>query len=150
VSEEQEALGLALQALGQKERSVAELGSWLRQRGVAGEQADEVVAHLLETEVLDDARFASRYAEDKRELSGWGGERIRAALLERGVAPADVEAALGGEGAEAELDRAVSLLRARGAPLEDERDRSRALGLLARRGYEAETAYEAIRRARAG
>jgi SOS response regulatory protein OraA/RecX len=40
VTEDRDALSLALRALGQKERSVAELGSWLRQRGVADDDAE--------------------------------------------------------------------------------------------------------------
>jgi regulatory protein len=143
----EEALSLALEALGRKERTVAELGEWLRGRGVEPEQADGVLEGLIEDGVLDDSRYARRYAEDKRELQGWGSERIRAALLERGVDGQDVEAALG-DGGEAEIDLAVKLLRDRGAPLEQAQERQRALGLLARRGYEAEVAYEAIRRAR--
>jgi regulatory protein len=150
VTEDRDALSLALRALGRKERSVAELGSWLRRRGVADDDAEQAIGHLIETEVLDDARFARRYAEDKRELSGWGSERIRAALIERGVPVADAEAAVGSEGAEPELERAVALLRDRGAALEEERGRNRALGLLARRGFGSDLAYEAIRRARAG
>lgn len=150
MTEDRDALSLALRALGRKERSVAEVGSWLRQRGVGDDDAEQAIGHLIETEVLDDARFARRYAEDKRELSGWGSERIRAALIERGVPVADAEAAVGSEGAELELERAVALLRERGAALEEERGRSRALALLARRGFESDLAYEAIRRARAG
>ena len=144
-----EALSLALGALAQKERTVAELGEWLRGRGVEPEQADGVVEALIGDGVLDDARYARRYAEDKRELRGWGSERIRAALLQRGVAGDDIEEALGEPGGDDEIELAVGLLRDRGAPLEDARERQRALGLLARRGYEAEVAYEAIRRARA-
>jgi regulatory protein len=145
VPEQREALGLALQALGSKERSIAELGSWLRKRGVAEDETIAVIDHLIETEVLDDARFARRYAEDKRELAGWGSERIHAALIERGVSHADAEAALGGEAAESELERAVTLLAQRARPLDTDRDRNSALGFLARRGYDSETAYEAIR-----
>ena len=37
---------------------------------------------------LDDERFAHRYAEDKRELSGWGSERIRARTGREGRRPA--------------------------------------------------------------
>ena len=137
-------LALALRALAQKERSVAELGEWLRGRGVAGDEAEEVVDHLIAIGTLDDERFAARFAEDKRELSGWGSERIRAALLERGIDRADVEAALAKD--DDELARAEQLLGERQIDLTDERGRARALGLLARRGYEAEVAYEAVRR----
>jgi regulatory protein len=140
-----DSLALALTALSHKERSVAELGRWLGERGVAADEAEQTLAHLIEVGAVDDARFAARYAEDKRELAGWGSERIRAALLERGVGRADVEAAIGLDDDVTEVERAVALLRDRGTELGGERARSRALGLLARRGYGSEVAYEAIR-----
>jgi regulatory protein len=141
----EEALELALQALGRKERSVAELGTWLRGRGVGAAEVEDVLEQLLATGALDDARFALRFAEDKRELAGWGGERIRAALTERGVPAADIEAALAAD--PGELERAEALLRDRGIDLGDDRGRGRALGLLVRRGYDSDLAYEAVRRA---
>lgn len=141
----EEPLDLALQALGRKERSVAELGSWLRGRGVDEREAEAVIERLIEVGTLDDARFARRYTEDKRELAGWGSERIRGALLERGVAACDVDDAVG-SGGEEELERAVRVLRARPC-MRDDRDRQRALELLIRRGYASEVAYEAVRKA---
>jgi regulatory protein len=137
-------------ALARKERSVAELHAWLNGRGVGEEEAAGVIDHLVSIDALDDASFARRFAEDKRALSGWGRERIAAALRERGVSEADVEAALAAEDAEQELERAVGLLEGRSAELHDDRGRSRALGRLVRRGFDSETAYEAIRRAGAG
>ena len=145
MADEPEAFALALQALSHKERSVAELGEWLRKRGVGETDAEETIAELVAAGTLDDARFAARYAEDKRELAGWGSERIRAALLERGVEHEEVEAALAGDDDATEADRAAALLRERGADLGDEAARGRALGLLARRGYSSDVAYEAIR-----
>jgi regulatory protein len=143
-----EPLSLALKALERKERTVAEMGSWLRARGVGSEEVEEVVDRLTSTGVLDDARYARRYAEDKRELRRWGSERIRAALLDRGVSVEDAEEALGDAGEEPELQRAVDLLRDRAGTLEGALERQRALGALIRRGYDSEVAYEAIRRAR--
>jgi regulatory protein len=145
LGEAQEAFALALQALSQKERSVAELGDWLRRRGVGEEEAEEAIGELVAAGTLDDARFAARYAEDKRELAGWGSERIRAALIERGVPHEEVEAALAGDDDLSEAGRAAMLLRRRGADLSDEPARHRALGLLARRGYSSDVAYDAIR-----
>ena len=143
-----EPLSLALQALDRKERTVAEMGSWLRARGVGTDEIEEVVDRLVSSGVLDDSRYARRYAEDKRELKRWGSERIRAALLDRGVAEEDVAEALADGGGEAEIEQAVQLLRDRGETLADALERQRALGALIRRGYESETAYEAIRRVR--
>lgn len=143
-----EPLALALQALDRKERTVAEMGDWLRARGVGADEAEGVVDRLVSTGVLDDARYARRYADDKRELRGWGSERIRAALRDRGVPDEDVEEALGDVDPEQEIERAVELLRSRGETLADALERQRALAALIRRGYDSEVAYEAIRRLR--
>jgi regulatory protein len=145
-----EPLSLALKALERKERSVAEMGDWLRARGVGPEEIEEVVDRLVGTGVLDDARFARRYAEDKRELRRWGRERIRAALLERGILSEDIDEALNDASGDQELDRAIDLLRERRCALDDPANRQRALGLLIRRGYDSEIAYEAIRHIRRG
>ena len=98
---------------------------------------------------LDDQRFARRYAEDKRELRGWGPERIREALTSRGVASDLVEMALEADSHDAQVRRASDLLARRGRPLDVDSDRARALGYLTRRGYEYEVAYEAVRTAAA-
>ena len=141
-----EPLALALQALSRKERTVAEMGSWLHARGVGTDDVEAVVGHLAETGTLDDRRFAERYAEDKRELSGWGEERIRMALAQRGVADEHISEVLQA-GDEDEASRAAAALQARGASLCDALERNKALGFLVRRGYSADVAYEAIRRA---
>ena len=73
-------------ALGQKERTEAELAEWLRERGVEeGDAGPGPRVRLAEAGALDDERFARRFAEDKRELRSWGPERIAEALRARGV-----------------------------------------------------------------
>jgi len=142
----QEALGKALGALRRRERSSAELHRWLCERGSDEALAEAVIAELLELGELDDERFAHAYAADKRELSGWGTQRIEAALVERGIGAA-LAACAATEPREAELERAVRLVAARAEDLGDDRGRARALSHLTRRGYEYELAYEAVRRA---
>ncbi len=70
---------------------------------------EKTIATLEEFGELDDARFARRYAEDKRELRGWGAERIREALTARGVGRVEIDAALV-DGYEQELERAIAQL----------------------------------------
>jgi regulatory protein len=136
---------LALKALRYKERTESELRGWLAERGVEEAQITEVIALLAEAGAIDDASFARRYAEDKRQLAGWGPDRIAKALEGRGVDRAHIEAALGGEDESSQLERAIALLGDRGMPCGTERDRERALRLLVRRGYPLELAYEAVR-----
>jgi regulatory protein len=136
----------ALEALGRKERTEAELADWLSARGFEAEAVEAALLRLIEVGALDDARFARRYAEDKRELRGWGPERIRTALEARGVGGAEIEAALGADDHDGQLERAVALLRRRSDQLDQEAGRARALAYLTRRGYEYELAYDAVRR----
>ena len=141
-----EAFERSLEALAHKERTTVELERWLRERGFPAPAVADAIERLLAIGELDDERYARRYAEDKRELRGWGADRIREALLDRGIDRATAEAAVGA-GADEELERAVELLRRRAAPLDSEVARARALAYLARRGYDSDTAYEAVRAA---
>jgi regulatory protein len=140
----EEVLALALKALAQKERSVAELRDWLIARRVDEADAVAVIERLAADGALDDDRFARRFAEDKRELAGWGEERIREALEARGIEHHHVESALAGDDEEAQLARALDLLAERGAPVGDDAERGRAFGFLARRGYSQEVCRRAI------
>jgi regulatory protein len=136
----------ALSALRRRERTVSELHDWLAARGFEAIDIEVAISRLIELGELDDERFAMRFAADKRELSGWGPQRIRETLIARGVDPSLVTEALASDPPEVQLERAISLLRDRGGPPGDDSERARALSFLARRGYELELAYEALRR----
>jgi regulatory protein len=138
---------LAWRALNRRDHTVAEIARVLARKRVEPAVIDTVVGELCEQGYLDDARFAQRFAEDRRRLDGWGAERIERRLLGLGVARGLVAAAVGGQDANAELEAAVALLRRRFPdPPATPRDCERALGLLVRKGYELELAYDAIRR----
>lgn len=152
-----EALETALQRayryLGHRDRTVAELRRHLLGKGVPEAIAEAAIAELEQQGYVDDARFARRFAEDRRRLDAWGSDRIERRLRELGVGRAEIAAALreleeaaGDDAGLGELEAAVTLLRRRfPAPPETDRDRERALGLLVRRGYDLELAYDAIR-----
>lgn len=143
----QRALELSFRYLNRRERTAGEVRGHLRAKDLDDATIDETIATLAELGTLDDARFARVFAEDKRTLEQWGAERIERALHERGVDRDLVEAALAAvsEG-ESELARALDVLRRRfSEPPRDRRDRERALGVLLRKGYDNDTALEALR-----
>jgi regulatory protein len=122
-----------------------ELKTYLEGKRVEPDAIDEVVAELSESGILDDARYAQRFTEDRRELMGWGPERIEQDLSRRGI-PADlIESALAARTREDELAAARGVLAERYESLEDDRTRNRAWQLLVRRGYDSELAYDAVR-----
>jgi regulatory protein len=139
------AFELAIRALSRREHTVAELRAWLAKREADPAEAEEAIEQLVEMGQLDDERYASLFAQDKRELNGWGPGRIREALVEKGVAGSIAEAAAGGESQDELAERAADLLDRRNDDLDDDSGRGRALAFLARRGYELEVAYAAVR-----
>jgi regulatory protein len=147
----QAALDISLRFLARRDRTEAETARRLRAAAVDVALADRVVRMLREDGYLDDARYARRFAEDRRSLDGWGSRRIEQALLARGVDRELVAAAVRRAPGD-ELEAALAVLRRRmpgGAA--DPRERDRALGLLLRRGYDYELACDAVRgHARAG
>jgi regulatory protein len=121
------------------------LKAYLEGKRVEPELIDEVVAELERTHVLDDARYAEQFTEDRRSLSGWGPERIELELARRGIPTELIEPALARRSREDELAAASQLLAERFAALEDDRARNRAWQLLVRRGFDSELAYDAVR-----
>ena len=142
----QDALDLSFSYLGHRDRTAAEVRRHLERKRVEPAGIDAAIAELERMDYLDDARFAQRFAEDRRRLDAWGADRIERRLRALGIAPETAAAAAGAGGGHDELAAAVDLLRRRiGRPPETDRERERALGLLARRGYEMELAYDAVR-----
>jgi regulatory protein len=142
----QHALDVAYRFLGRRDRTVAEVRDRLEAEEVETEVVDDAIVELTRQGYLDDARYAHRFAEDRRTLDAWGTERIERRLLAVGVDSALIAVALGERGAAEELEAALAVLRRRfpRAPADD-RDRDRALGLLVRKGYDLDLAYDAVR-----
>jgi regulatory protein len=142
----QHALDLAYACLGKRDRTISEVRCHLQAKRIEPATIDEAVAELERQGYLDDARYAVRFAEDRRTLDSWGVDRIERKLLAVGVASELVAEALSSRDSASELDAAVEVLRRRfPAPPAEPRDRQRALGVLVRKGYELELAHDALR-----
>jgi regulatory protein len=143
---------LAFRFLSRRERTVTEMRRLLLQKGVEPNAADDVIEELFDQGYLDDARYARTFAQDKRELEQWGSERIRRALLKRGIDRDVVDETLASREDEfehgnggGELARALALLRKRfPGPPRDRVERERALGVLLRKGYDTDLALDAL------
>jgi len=142
----QHALDLAFGYLTRRDRTVLEMRRYLEGKRVEPCAIDDALAHLEREDYLNDARFARQFADDKRLLEEWGADRIERRLLALGVPAALAAAAVGARERGGELEAACALLRRRFPGLDgDPRERRRAYGVLVRKGYDPELAWEAIR-----
>ncbi len=141
------ALELAFGHLGRRDRTESELRRHLAARDVGAAEADAAIAEVARMGYLDDARYARTFAEDRRNLDSWGNERIERKLVALGVDAEHIATALGERDGAGELGAAIELLQRRlgSAVPASERERERALGMLVRKGYELELAYDAVR-----
>jgi regulatory protein len=140
----EQALAVAYSYLNRRECTRAEMRAHLERKGIAPLEIERSIDALVDAGQLDDARFVRLFVQDKRDLEGWGSERIRHVLLDRGAPLALIDEALAEQGGD-DVDRAASLLRRRfPSPGLGRLDRDRALGLLLRKGYDSEVALIAI------
>jgi regulatory protein len=145
-SDRERAIDLAYRAIATRERTVSELRTYLERKRVGPRAIEAAVAELTQAGYLDDARFAHRFAEDKRALELWGSERISADLRRRGIEPGLIEQATHASSRSDELATALVLLAQRfPTALASDRERDKAWRMLVRRGYQPELAYEAVR-----
>ena len=143
-----EARNAALRLLKSRDRSVDEIAQRLSRKGWEPDIVQRVTADLLRVGLLDDEAMARRWVGLQLERKPAGAAWLRSALRRRGVDAQLVESVLeefaDQTGSEAS---AVDLLRrqsARYMNLDRDRARRRMLGLLARRGFDPETASGAF------
>jgi regulatory protein len=145
-AEGERALADAYRLLGHRARSRAELAAKLRQRGHDEPTVTLVMARVDERGLLDDDAFARAFAADKKNLGGWGRDRVVRELRRLGVDDHIVADVLPADD-EGEVGRALVLLRKRGParpPLDAARRRAR--DQLLRRGFSSPVAGAAVRR----
>lgn len=140
----------AARLLAARERSKDELLLRLAQRGVKPEKAERLVSDLARSGAVDDSRFAGFVARSIVRDKPAGARLIQAKLREKRVdretASAAVTEALAGRDP---LNDALALARPRLKALDPRLDNQtkarRLLGLLARRGFDSDTAMTAVR-----
>lgn len=72
--------------LSGRDHSAHELKLKITKKGYDPGIADEVILDLSEKGLINDRRFAEKFASDKMELQKWGPSKIRNALLKKGIA----------------------------------------------------------------
>lgn len=140
----------ALNLLGFRARSVAELRRKLIDKGAPRPEVDEVIARLIDQKLLDDRDFARQFARTK--ITGAGASRVRILqeLRRKGVASDVAERALEELGEAEGIDPGNSIRRVAEkkwkslGKLDAFTRRRRLYAFLARRGFRPDEIRDAI------
>ncbi len=152
-----------LRLLSQRAYTAFELEAKLARRGILGAEAGALLRRLEELRLIDDATYAERYVASRR--AGRGRLALRQELRRKGVAVDVVERELRDLDHDDQVAAAVDLLRrnawryrpaspsAQDATVREAearanraKARGKAMAFLARRGFPADAAIEAIER----
>jgi regulatory protein len=142
---------VALNLLGFRARSEAELRRKLIQKGEPAEQVEQVIDRLRDQKLIDDAEFARQFVRSKSLGTGSSRRRIVQELARKGVSRALADQAIGELGESEGLDPAAAALRAARkkaksfAKLDDFTRRRRLYAFLARRGFDPDEIRAAMR-----
>lgn len=128
----------AMDLLARREHGRVELTRKLRQRGAPADLIESALDRLTEEGLLSEARYLESFISS-RARAGYGPLRIREELAQRGLARADIEAAL----RESDLDWRALLAdtwrrKFAGQLPTDARERAKHMRFLAQRGYPGE------------
>jgi regulatory protein len=144
-------LAAALRFLEARPRSTAEVRRRLLTRGYRADLVDGCLDRLLDLDILDDAAFALTWVESRDRARPRGERALRAELRGKGIDRQVVDGVLETRTVEqpaADADAARRVLerhsRALARVIDPRARRQRAYALLARNGFDSETAIAAI------
>jgi regulatory protein len=144
-------LAAALRFLEARPRSTAEVRRRLLTRGYRADLVDGCLDRLLDLDILDDGAFARTWVESRDRARPRGDRALRAELRGKGIDRAITDAVLEERGIEhpdADAEAAHRVLARHESTLQRVADprtrRQRAYALLARNGFDSETALTAI------
>ena len=89
-----EALRKAAMFCAYQERTQQEVRDRLKEWGVLGDDAEEVIAELIGQNYLNEERFARAFAGGKFRVKGWGKRKIKQHLQQRGISGYNLEQAM--------------------------------------------------------
>jgi regulatory protein len=136
----------ALRFLEPRPRSSAEVKQHLLKKKITADIADRVVARLVEAGLIDDAAFAKYWVENREQFKPRAARALRFELKRKGLANADIAAAIG-DIDESESAYRAGLARAKRLRDLDQREFLDKLGaFLVRRGFAYAVAKSAARR----
>ena len=131
-----------------QERCVKDVKDKLKTFDIAQEAKDEIIDYLLDNRFVSDERFAKSFVRGKVNQSGWGVNKIRFHLVQKGIAKDIIDEALGQTDEEAYRQRLISILKSKSKTVKAENDYERNRKLVAyamQKGFESGLVWEVLK-----
>lgn len=131
-----------------QERCVKDVKDKLKAYDIPQESKNEIIDYLLDNRFVNDERFARSFVRGKVNQSGWGVNKIRFHLVQKGIAKEIIDDALGQTDEEVYRQKLTDILKAKAKTVKAETDfeRKRKLAAYAmQKGFEGSLVWEVLK-----
>ena len=131
-----------------QERCVKDVRDKLKTFDLPQEEKDKILDYLLDNRFVNDERFARSFVRGKINQSGWGMNKIRFHLIQKGIAKDITDEALEQTDEEVYRQRLIDILKTKSKTVKAETDfeRKRKLAAYAmQKGFEASLVWEVLK-----
>ena len=131
-----------------QERCVKDVRDKLRTFDIPQEAKDKILEYLMENRFVNDERFAKSFVRGKINQSGWGVNKIRFHLIQKGIDKELIDEVLGQTDEEFYRQRLVDVLKTKAKTVKADSDfeKKRKLAAYAmQKGFEAALVWEVLK-----
>ena len=131
-----------------QERCVKDVRDKLKTFDISQEDRDKILEYLLDNRFANDERFAKSFVRGKINQSGWGLNKIRFHLAQKGIAKDIIDEALEQTDEEVYRQRLIDILNTKAKTVKAENDfeKKRKLAAYAmQKGFEAALVWEVLK-----
>ena len=131
-----------------QERCVKDVRDKLKTFDIPEEEKTKILDYLLDNRFVNDERFAKIFVRGKVNQSGWGVNKIRFHLIQKGIDKDIIDEALGQTDNEVYRQRLIDILKAKSKTVKTANDfeKKRKLAAYAmQKGFEAALVWEVLK-----
>ena len=131
-----------------QERCVKDVRDKLKTFDIPQKEKDEILDYLLDNRFVNDERFAKSFVRGKINQSGWGVNKIRFHLIQKGIDKEIIDEALGQTDEEAYRQRLIDILKTKSKTVKAANDfeKKRKLAAYAmQKGFEGNLVWDILK-----
>ena len=131
-----------------QERCVKDVRDKLKTFEIPEEEKTKILDYLLDNRFVNDERYAKSFVRGKVNQSGWGVNKIRFHLIQKGIDKDIIEEALGQTDEEAYRQRLIEILKTKAKTVKADSDfeKKRKLAAYAmQKGFEGSLVWETLK-----
>ena len=131
-----------------QERCVKEVRDKLKTFDIAEEEKSKILDYLLDNHFVNDERYSKAFVRGKVNQSGWGVNKIRFHLIQKGIDKDIIDEALGQTDEEAYRQRLIEILKTKAKTVKADSDfeKKRKLAAYAmQKGFEGSLVWETLK-----